>query len=348
MALGCMYASNSGLCVTDVLRCLPVTVRAATVAALLRSHHTVCHERLHEALATLRSDRRFTREEAWVVLQAMTVVSDVSSVVEVRWIAEVIRCVVFGDGGGSSSSSAELRVRTMTALRLGECVLTAEALALLCEESELWYESAAYRSSAAGVLLETVEDKGRRRNGCGFGPDMIVFLRAVRNGDATAPPPPSYTFSTSSSSSSIGSIEALRKTMPPMVATYTMDRVVAELTRREWGNACGTAVEENASSNIGNNNRSNGASATALQYVQTAAPLSDDAVSALAPRLHFELRLGSASTALALLPSCRSSWNCIVRLMQHTHHAGVVMALDALRGLMDLSPSDCYYVMVRF
>ncbi|RNF20914.1 putative TPR-repeat-containing chaperone protein DNAJ [Trypanosoma conorhini] len=334
MALGCIYASNdSGLPVTAVMRCLPISAGAATVAALLRSHRAVRRERLHEALATLLNDSHLTQEEAWVVLQAMTTVPDVNSVVEVRWVTEVVRRVVLGGG----SSGAEPRVRTMTALRLGECVLPAEALALLCEESGLWYESAAYRSSAAGVPLEAAEHNRRRRNGCGFGNDMVALLRAVRNGESFAATP-------------IAAIEALRKEMPPAVAAYTTHRVAAELTRREWETESGASAKQGDSSDSsshGDSSDSRGASVTALQYLQTAAPPSRDAVGALASRLHFELRLGSASTALALLPSCRSNWDRTVRLMRHTHHAGVATALGALRGLMNLSPSGRYYVMVR-
>ncbi|PWU94747.1 hypothetical protein C3747_275g67 [Trypanosoma cruzi] len=342
MALGCIYALNSssssggdggGVSVTDVLLCLPITDRAATVAALLRffSHYAVSSDRLHEALATVLKDRHATKKEAWVLLQAMMAVSDVSSIVQLWGITEVVRHVVLGEGG----SSVVHRERTMTALRFGECVLTAETLAALCEESGLWYESAAYHSFASGVLLEVTEE-GKKSNRCGFGEEMVVLLRAVRNGEYTAP-------SSSSSSPPIGTIEALRKEMSPVVATYTIHRVAAELTRNEWENGYDASNREGS----GNRGSRSGSNVTALQYMRNAAPLSDDAVCAQAFKLHFDMRLGSLSTSLALLPSCRHDWYRTVRLMQHTHRAGVAHSLDALWELMELAPSGRYYVMLR-
>ncbi|EKF27878.1 TPR-repeat-containing chaperone protein DNAJ, putative [Trypanosoma cruzi marinkellei] len=341
MALGCIYASNSssnsdgggGVSVTDVLLCLPIADRAATVAALLRffSHYAVSSDRLHEALATVLNDRHITNKEAWVLLQAMMAVSDVSSIVQLWGITEVVRHVVLGEGDGSVVH----RERTMTALRFGECVLTTEALAALCEESGLWYESAAYYLFASGVLLEVTE-KGKKSNRCGFGEEMVVLLRAVRTDDYAAA-------SSSSSSSPIGIIEALRKEMPPVVATYTMHRVAAELTRNEWENEYDASNREGS----GNMGIRSGSNMTALQYLRNAVPLSDDAVGAQAFRLHFDMRLGSLSTSSALLPSCRHDWHRTVRLMQHTHHAGVTHALDALWELMELAPFGRYYVILR-
>ncbi|SCU71803.1 uncharacterized protein TEOVI_000338400 [Trypanosoma equiperdum] len=321
-------SSSCECCPQDVLNLLSVSERVEVISTIATTPFVKTQPVvLEEMLLSVFSDECLSQEAAYSLLQVIDKARADGLPVSTMCFSEGIHCVLSKKSANSNAS--QRRELVAATLACGERVLGFDELASRCDLCGLWYESAAYRTAVSGVLmgLNRLSPGTDGKEFClmsttsediGFGGLVLLLLQFLRMRKGAA-------------ASHIAAIEFLRCRMSPCVANFTKQSVAVELARMESNSAF---LADNYPS--------------ALHYLWNADQKhKKERELAAAAWLHFDVKCGTPSTAAVLLSCYNNNWNGIAYILQRTRQAGLGVALNALSAMIELTPTGCYYAIVR-